>query len=118
MITGVILRKTISYAVPVVVNYTKGGSIMELVDAKGNRLRPKNKGDSLMANKAMQDLVARVQNLEAVMIMVATLAQQDMTPACSEELDIVMEAFYKAQTKRGATHLAREPTDDDPAIFI
>jgi len=41
-----------------------------------------------------------------------------MTVAASAELDMVMEAFYQAQTQRGATHLTREMTDDNPAIFI
>ena len=75
-------------------------------------------GSIAIEAEMLLNLVARVQNLEAVVIMIAQLAQKDMTVAASSELDLVMEAFYQAQTKRGASHLSRELTDDNPAIFI
>lgn len=91
----------------------------KVVDRSGKPFRPdKNKRHEVLANAAMADLVARVQNLEACIVMLATLAQHDMTPSCADQCNVVMEAFYTAQLARGASHLAREPTDDDPAIFV
>ena len=93
----------------------------EILGPNGKRLRPKpdqNQRHQVLMNEAMLNLVARVQNLESVIIMLATLAQKNMTVADSAELDIVMEAFWQAQTQRGASHLAREDSDDNPAIFV
>lgn len=64
------------------------------------------------------NIVARVQNLEACLVMMMTIVQRDMLLANQAETDMVMEAFFRAQTARGASHLSREPTDDNPAIFI
>ncbi len=86
---------------------------MEILGPNGKPVETVNTGHEDALN-----LIARVQNLEAVVIMIATLAQKNMIVSESQELDIIMEAFYKAQTQRGAAHLSREPTDDDPAIFI
>ena len=91
----------------------------DIIDRSGKAFRPdNNKRHQVVANEAMLNLVARVQNLEAVIIMLASLVQKDMTVEASRELDIVMESFYQAQTQRGATHLAKELTEDNPAIFI
>ena len=86
---------------------------MKLIGPNGKPIETSNKGHEDVLN-----MIARVQNLEAVIIMIATLAQKNMTVDDHTELDIVMEAFFKAQTARGASHLSREPTDDNPAIFI
>lgn len=84
-----------------------------LLGANGKRINPSNKGHEDTLN-----LIARVQNLEAVVVMLATLVQKNMLSMEQGELDIVMEAFYQAQVARGATHLGRELTDENPAIFI
>jgi len=86
---------------------------MKLIGPNGKPIETSNKGHEDVLN-----LIARVQNLEAVIIMLATLVQKTMIVSDSRELDIIMEAFYKAQTARGASHLSRELTDDNPAVFI
>ena len=88
----------------------------EIVGPNGQRLRQdQNKRHEVLANEAMLNLVARVQNLEAVLVLNMTLIQSSMTVEDSRQLDIVMEAFWMAQTQRGASHLK---DDDNPAIFV
>ena len=62
------------------------------------------------------NLAARVQNMEAALVMLAVLSQKMMVGTDSHELDLVMEAFHRAQVQRGARHL--ESGSDSEAIFI
>jgi len=94
----------------------------DIIDRSGKPFRPRkgdqNKRHSVLANEAMLNLVARVQNTEAALVMVMTIVHRTLSPSDQEEIDLVMEAFYQAQVQRGATHLARDPEDDNPAIFV
>ena len=85
---------------------------MEILGPNGKPVKTVNKGHEDALN-----LIARVQNLEAVIIMIATLAQKNMIVSDSQELDIVMEAFWKAQTQRGAAHLKADVSDTGE-VFI
>ena len=62
------------------------------------------------------NLTARVQNMEAAVMLLAVLAQKSMLGVDAQELDIVFEAFHRAQVRRGASHL--ESDNDNGSIFI
>ena len=84
-----------------------------LLDAAGKPINNSNQGFEDALN-----LIARVQNLEAVVIMLATSVQKGaFHPDDKREIDIYMEAFYVAQTQRGASHLNQE-AGENTAIFI
>ena len=85
----------------------------------GSLLNGPPKGESVAIEAEMLlNLVARVQNLEACLVMMMTICQKDMSLVNADETDIVMESFFQAQTQRGASHLSRSVSDDNPAIFI
>ena len=82
-----------------------------------------SKQPQVLANKAMQDLVARVHNLESVVIMLATTLKKGAVahPDFEEhrfELDTYMECFYMAQVKRGAAHLEKAAANEDGDVFL
>ena len=85
-----------------------------LLGPNGKPIETSSKGHEDVLN-----LIARVQNLEALAIMQATILERVLYDDVDKhDINIFMEAFYQAQTKRGASHLSKSPTDDDPAIFI
>ena len=62
------------------------------------------------------NLIARVQNLEALAIMLATTIQTGtFDPEVKKDVDTFREAFWVAQTRRGASHLADGSTSE---VFI
>lgn len=64
------------------------------------------------------NLEARVQNMEALMIMMATTVQSSaFNPDVKTEVDMYMEAWYQAQTRRGALHLSKDASDGQD-VFI
>ena len=84
----------------------------------GSLINAPEKPSILVDQEHYLNLVARVQNLEACLVMVAQIAQRSLAVHDADEIDIVMQAYYEASLARGARHLEREPTNDNPAIFI
>ena len=106
---------------------TKMGKI---VDIKGKPVRGVSPVQAVMpdiermlGSKPLLDLVARVHNLESVVIMLATTLKKGAVahPDFEEhrfELDTYMECFYMAQVLRGATHLEKAAANEDGDVFL
>ncbi len=74
--------------------------------------------NSTPPDERMLNLEARVQNNEAVIVMLATTVQSSLFSSdVKAEVDLFMEAWFQAQIRRGAAHLKAEVSDTSE-VFI